>query len=66
MNEVEWLLKKPEWTFLYIPVVLKDWMLMSTFTNIFQKRDDVELEIKRIKQDSYYEWCDFLIVKVEQ
>ena len=66
MKEVEWLLEKPEWTFLYIPVVLKDWMLMSTFTNIFQKRDDVELEIKRIKQDSYYEWCDFLIVKVEQ
>ena len=66
MKEVEWLLEKPEWTFLYIPVVLKDWMLMSTFTNIFQKRDDVELEIKRIKQDSYYKWCDFLIVKVEQ
>lgn len=66
MQEVEWFLEKPKWVFLYIPVVSKDWMPISTFTSIFQKREDVELEIKRLKRDSYYEWCDFLIVKVEQ
>lgn len=65
MKEVEWVLEKPEWAFLYIPVILKDKMPISYYTNIFLKKEDVELEIKRLKNDTYYEWCEFLIVKVE-